>query len=498
MAYERKRQYKEVSSGLQSELTETTNKLVELQRISNETSQQMSRAINVLQDERAALASRVEDRENDISKLKEEFNELRSQLDRSEEEKKRKSKEIEHLQQQLESKESSIKDAELQNSQLIQEQAIAKERALNQEKTIAELTSSIELVKSKFASYSSDKESLIHSLQQNLTEVEARHVAAKANLESSKAALDESKRELERMKSIESQLDALASKSESSFADVRASLSNLESTSSRTESLVKTTNDLQAGASAKEHVFDKMIEGNDMLQASVMGLSRQSSEIHQSFSAVQRDVSAANESLVKLERLSDRIKGSLSDVQIGLSAASTNDVIIARLEDRSVHIEEMLLNIQQELGRTSINDNTNAFDDQMNQVQFGLSTLQESFNDMQKHSQVLGQIQDSLSQIQGLGYQKSDPATAEALNRLDDRTNEISDTLKSIQAALPVNNPSTPEISQIVKSNLDQQNNASALAANDLVASCVPRLYPLCHHQNTGELSKEAAMLSKI
>jgi hypothetical protein len=54
MAYERKRQYKEVSSGLQSELTETTNKLVELQRISNETSQQMSRAINVLQDERAA------------------------------------------------------------------------------------------------------------------------------------------------------------------------------------------------------------------------------------------------------------------------------------------------------------------------------------------------------------------------------------------------------------------------------------------------------------
>lgn len=53
-AYERKRQYKEVSSGLQSELTETTNKLVELQRISNETSQQMSRAINVLQDERAA------------------------------------------------------------------------------------------------------------------------------------------------------------------------------------------------------------------------------------------------------------------------------------------------------------------------------------------------------------------------------------------------------------------------------------------------------------
>jgi predicted nuclease with TOPRIM domain len=383
---------------------------------------------------------------------------------------------------------------------LIQEQGVAKEKTLGQDTTIAELTSRIEMIESKFASSTSEKESLINSLHQNLKESEARHAAAKANLESSKAELAESKKEMERMKSIESRLDTLASNSESSFADVKSLLLNVEGTSSRTESLAKTTNELQAEANvatsswlAKGQVFDNMIEGNERLQAKVTELSCQSSEIHQSFSAMQRDVAATNESLVKLERLSYRIKGSLSDVQIGLSAASTNDVIIARLESRSAHNEEMLLNIQQGLERTLLKANIDAVEKQTNLT---LSTLQESLNGMQKQNEALEKIQESLAQMRGLRHQKSDPATAEALNRLGDRTHEISDTLTSIHALLkvPANNPHTPSSSQIPnqesyatethssstnddtpidESNLDNQSNASALAANDLIANCV-------------------------
>ena len=57
--FERKHQYKEDAARLQEEFWDTSDRLNDLQKLSNETNNQMSKTINVLQEERAALVSNI-------------------------------------------------------------------------------------------------------------------------------------------------------------------------------------------------------------------------------------------------------------------------------------------------------------------------------------------------------------------------------------------------------------------------------------------------------
>ena len=535
-AYERKRQYKDVSTGLQEELTDTTNKLTELQRINNETNQHMSRAINVLQDERTSLASKIDKKQTEIDELKEELHDVKSWLEKVEADEKRKDEAIERLNQQLESKESVIKDLKSQTSLLQQEQSALNEKALDQGSTIKDLTSRLEQNESSFATYKSEKESLIDKLYQDLKETEARHTSAKAQLESSKTALDEARKDLESHKKlIESKVDTLTVESTSSFSDVKSLLSNVESTLSRTETLVKTANELQAESNnhtsawiEKSQVFDKVAEGSDKLNTSIVKLSSQSDQIGSSFSGVQQDITAANQSLAKLERISDRIKDSLSEVKISLSASSTNDVIISRLENRSVHIEEVLASIQQGLSdaitvqnrstidSTSITDKTNAsvsrLEAQIKQIQDALSTLQESlsvrFRESASYeeksvasatkafSKLECRTDQILTCVHELGSPQSEESTTQVLSRLESSTSEMSSALQCVKELLSavIVDKQTPALvgnqsSQneyktethhvAVSSSATQEDISmdeplhSTMAANNLVESCV-------------------------
>lgn len=524
-AYERKRQYKDVSTGLQEELTDTTNKLTELQRINNETNQHMSRAINVLQDERTSLASKIDKKQTEIDELKEELHDVKSWLEKVEADEKRKDEAIERLNQQLESKESVIKDLKSQTSLLQKEQSALNERVLDQGSTIKDLTSRLEQNESSFATYKSEKESLIDKLYQDLKETEARHTSAKAQLESSKTALDEARKDLEsHKKSIESKVDTLTVESTSSFSDVKSLLSNVESTLSRTETLVKTANELQAESNnhtsawiEKSQVFDKVAEGSDKLNTSIVKLSSQSDQIGSSFSGVQQDITAANQSLAKLERISDRIKDSLSEVKISLSASSTNDVIISRLENRSVHIEEVLASIQQGLSdaitvqnrstidSTSITDKTNAsvsrLEAQIKQIQDALSTLQsceeKSIASATKaFSKLECRTDQILTCVHELGSPQSDESTTQVLSRLESSTSEMSSALQCVKELLSavivdkqtpalVGNQSSHNEYKIETHSVAASSSAtqedisideplhSTMAANNLVESCV-------------------------
>eukprot|EP00956_Cyclotella_meneghiniana_P006142 scaffold8034_cov65-Cyclotella_meneghiniana.AAC.1 len=348
--YDRKRQYKDVSSGLQQELTDTSNKLADLQKMSNETNQQMSKAINVLQDERSALVSKCEDKQVEVNRLNDQLHEMKAQLHIMEGNEKSNIQTIDCLKQQLKSKDTITKDLELQMSRLLQEKAAANEKALYQENALKDLKSRLDQSESNFAVYKTEKEAVVGKLQEDIKEADTRHSVITTQLESTKQSLDTVRKELTLGKSIASKLDSLGADHRSNFSDIKTVLSNLDNNLSRTESLVKSANDIQAESDDRNlALIKKSLEGNEKIQESVSKLSTQSDQIRKSFANVQHDVAVTNESISKLERLSDRIKDSIADMRLGLSATSTSDVIIARLENKQIHIEEMLVSIQQGL-----------------------------------------------------------------------------------------------------------------------------------------------------
>ena len=529
-AYERKRQYKDVSNGLQQELTDTSSKLTELQRISNETSQQMSRAINVLQDERAKLSSRGEEKQSEIDKLKDQLCELRAELDQTKADHKRKEASVEQLDTQLQARYARIKDLEDQTSRLLQDQAASNEKASFQDSALKDLASRLEQSESSLASYRTEKDALISDLRQELKESEARRAAAQAQLESSKVAWDSARNEFEESrKSVERKLEALDTDTKSSFSDVKAVLSNLDGTLSRTESLTKSANELQTQANNhtslwmdKIQVLDTVLEGSDKLRDSVSKLSNQSEQIGNSFASVQSEVATTNEALSRLERLSDRIKESLTDVKISQSAASTNDVIIARLENRSVHIEEMLASVQHGLSvvMSKIND-TSSLKDAPTEDEASSVRLEKQTREVLTKIDSLQQlVSTKLADISN-NNEKITLNASDGFSKLESRTNDIIETLSQLQtpysnevfkeidektsqivhecvskmlagqSTQPLSNSntleqgaksddlivesysSTQEDTAMDEASRDVENNDSAVAANMLIESCV-------------------------
>ena len=426
--YERKRQYKDVSGGLQQELTDTSNKLSDLQKTSNETSQQMSRAINILQDERSALVSKCEEKQVEVNRLNDQLHEIKAQLHIMEADDKRKIKTIDCLKQQLESKDTIVKDLDVQMSRLLQEQAAANEKALYQKNALEDLKSRLDQSESNFTAYKAEKELVVSELQKDIKEADTRHSVATTQLESTKQSLDTVRKELTECKSIASKLDALGADHRSNFADIKTELSNLDINLSNTESLVKGANDNQANSDDRTLALMKQsLEGNEKIEECVLRLSTQSDQIRQSFETVQHDVTSTNESISKLERLSDRIMHSLADVQVAFSATSTNDVIIARLENRQIHIEEMLVSVQKGM--------CDAIFEQNNRTDQSVAKTSEAANSMARLELQTRHIQDTLSILQELLDTRMVSSNGEAFSRLEGRTDQIQETLTSMQHA---------------------------------------------------------------
>ena len=81
--FERKRRYKEEATRLRGELAEESERLRELQKLSNETNHQLSKTINVLQEERATLVAKDEERRDEMAELNDTINELRREAEKN-------------------------------------------------------------------------------------------------------------------------------------------------------------------------------------------------------------------------------------------------------------------------------------------------------------------------------------------------------------------------------------------------------------------------------
>ncbi len=195
--FERKRKYKDEAADLRSRLSATSLELTNLQKLSNETSQQLSKSINILQDERAGLVCKVEEKKCELDERNEKIAELKMELERKnatisslEEESNQKDREIERVTEKLRSKEGEMKQLQNELSHTREDLAVSNEKA-------SSALATLENIETKFATHRIENESALDELQQELIETKTRNTVISTQLATTKDLLDEATRELD-------------------------------------------------------------------------------------------------------------------------------------------------------------------------------------------------------------------------------------------------------------------------------------------------------------
>ena len=195
--FERKRRYKEEATRLQEELTGATNQLTELQTLSNETNNEMSKTINTLQEERAALVSKDEERQYQTEELREKIAELQREAEANGEKLQSLQLDVEGRDRELEEKNQSLAELEKQMSQYKQDAAVAIERADHAQTTLDEKKAQLEASESIYTNYRTEKEAVVAKLQQDLSVVSSTNAVLDTKLAAANEALDVAKRNSE-------------------------------------------------------------------------------------------------------------------------------------------------------------------------------------------------------------------------------------------------------------------------------------------------------------
>lgn len=185
--FERKRRYKEEASRLRKELADTSNKLAELQKLTNETNHNMSSTIASFQAERAALVSKDEE-------LREKMSEVRRSADQTEMEIKSVQSTLAEKEKLLDERNARIEELEKELCQFKQDAAVANTKLDRAETKLEETHSKLVVSEAKYADYQAKTEPIVSQLRQDLTEANGKLAAANESLDTAKQSLEESKR----------------------------------------------------------------------------------------------------------------------------------------------------------------------------------------------------------------------------------------------------------------------------------------------------------------
>ena len=187
--FERKNQYKTKASALNDQLATTSAKLDQVQRISNETCNEMSKTINTLQREVSELNGKLHDAN------------AKNELER----------------EAVQSLQGKATEKDLVVDKLNQKLDNANESIHNAAKESCESKSRVETIESQFTSYKEEKETQVNKLQQDLVKAESENASLSEQLatlsdklESKVALLCKSTAELldESRKDSNAQIDA--------------------------------------------------------------------------------------------------------------------------------------------------------------------------------------------------------------------------------------------------------------------------------------------------
>ena len=200
--FSRKRQYKAEAQRLQEELTNASSGLSNLQLLSNETSNQMIKAINILHEERASLVSEGGDKQRHIEELNEQFSDLRIEIVQKDAMLETLESELDNLRQILNERNLSIAALNEELSHHKHDAAVAKEAANHSRLTLDGVNARLEASNGKLADFQVASEFTMTKLQEELTEARSSNTILSAKVETTNRLLDATKQHFEESKKV--------------------------------------------------------------------------------------------------------------------------------------------------------------------------------------------------------------------------------------------------------------------------------------------------------
>ncbi|KAL7440495.1 hypothetical protein ACHAXH_004235 [Discostella pseudostelligera] len=219
--FSRKHRYKAEAERLREELTNASTELSKLQLLSNETSNQMIKAINTLHEERATLVSVGGDNQRQVEELNKQYNELRRENVRKDSMLQSIESELVNSSEMLKVRNQYIAALEQQLSQCKHDAAVAKEVASHSQLTLDDLQAQLETSNGRLADYQVAAESTLRKLQHELMEAQSSSAVLSAKLEATNELLDSTKQHFEQSKEIISEKSATYDEIKNHLDDVK-------------------------------------------------------------------------------------------------------------------------------------------------------------------------------------------------------------------------------------------------------------------------------------
>ncbi|KAL9190460.1 hypothetical protein ACHAXT_007671 [Thalassiosira profunda] len=338
--FERKRRYKDEATKLRQELEATRRELAELQTLSNETSHEMSKTINGLQEERAALVAKDEERRSEMEELRQKTGELQRETESMREKLGPLQSDLEKKEQLIEERDRSIARLEKQLAECKTDAAVTDEKLAHAQSTFEDTRARLEASEAKHSEYRAETESLISKLQLDLSHATTSNAELNTKLAAANEALGVAHQNLEESRKTN---DATAA----SFDELKRQSNDLREivqagTSTLDEKLAGTTAMLEKSRSDLKVVLSHSGEVRESL-AALPALSNTTESLERSLKTVSEAVSALS-SAALLEQFSDQIQQGLVDVRESLNdhSHSQSDDLRQELSNVRSKLTELL------------------------------------------------------------------------------------------------------------------------------------------------------------
>ena len=371
-----------------------STQLKELQKLSNETNHQMSKSINTLQQERASLVTKDEERRRQIEELNIKINQLQSKVDVSDTKLQSLQTELDKKDKLLNDKSKHISDLEQQVSQYKQDAASATTNANHTQLTLTECKSQLQDCESKYETYRVDTDASISKLQQELVDVKSSNAILSTKLDTANKSLDRLTSQLDNeqqsttIKTLTS-LDELKTQSDCLKHIIQTGMSNLHD--SIVESIVdESKSDMEKISSHNEQVGTAL----DVVSNKTSSLEQYSNEIQEGLINVKDTLDA----LVNKEGSQQNSNISSSLHQEILNVKQQLESISKLQQSTKLQNEAMLKTIQQSNGEETRGGNSTATKDMNTEL------LQKISSSIDVVSNKCTKIEDTISSRQDVEH----------------------------------------------------------------------------------------------
>ncbi|KAL7543567.1 hypothetical protein ACHAWF_007415 [Thalassiosira exigua] len=288
--YERKRLYKEEATRLGAELEDTKDRLAALQKLSNETSNELSKTINALREERATLVSRDEERQYHMEELNEKIKDLEKEAATD-------GAKLHSLQanaktnaEQLERSSRKIAELEERLSQSKESAAVASERADSTRAALEDTKARLEASERMHVEYREEKDPLISKLRQDLSDLET----SRAELSTKVEAANEATSLREIFESRMSELDERIVQTKSMLNEANSDVKTVLSHNDRVDESLALLPDLCGNAALIKDRMDQLHEVAATFSRTSL-LEKTSDEIQKELSHVKQKMDDQSE-----------------------------------------------------------------------------------------------------------------------------------------------------------------------------------------------------------